>query len=190
MSHTTVVTDDDGREWALIHNGDWSGGVEVHRIEDDVVKEERVLPGAVVRKACTSAVVRDLIGLIEQWDGTADPARAEDCPDVVVALENAQAAVEQVRTQVERLQSFVQLGFSSTQTRLYSIEAWHLERLKTVATRLREAGERRLPVGEERAGSGELLDAAHDIMVAVRFAEAIEALRGPGEPYVHMTPRR
>jgi hypothetical protein len=32
-------------------------------------------------------------------------------------------------------------------------------------------------------------DAAHAVMAVVRFAEALEALRGPGEPYVHLYPK-
>jgi hypothetical protein len=72
---------------------------------------------------------------------------------------------------------------------IYCIEQHHLDRLKTIATRMRDASEKRLPVGAERMGAGEMLDAAHDIFTAVRYAESLHALRGPGEPYVHVTPR-
>jgi hypothetical protein len=63
MSHSTFVKDDDGRDWVLIHNGDWSGDVVIRLVGYEI--EEHVLPGAVIRKACTRAVVADLISLIE-----------------------------------------------------------------------------------------------------------------------------
>ena len=81
MSHSTFVKDDQGREWVFIHNGDWSGEVTIRRIEkhgeserDEKVVEDYTLPGAIIRKACASAVVRDAIAILEQWDGTDEEA--------------------------------------------------------------------------------------------------------------------
>jgi len=64
---------------------------------------------------------------------------------------------------------------------LYSIEPAHLARLRTIAKRL---------YTEDRLTGDEMRDAAHGIMAAVNFAESLEALRGPGQPYVHMTPKK
>jgi hypothetical protein len=68
--HTTIVKDDDDREWVINHNGDWSGEVFVSRSEDGKIVEDYKLPGAIIRKACAGAVVSDLISIIEQWDGS------------------------------------------------------------------------------------------------------------------------
>ncbi len=81
--HTTMIMDDDGREWVINHNGDWSGDVIVKRIEDDKdgqhVAEEFTLPGAIIRRACALSVVTDTIAMLEQWDGSPDAAqRAQD----------------------------------------------------------------------------------------------------------------
>lgn len=67
-----------------------------------------------------------------------------------------------------------------TKAVLYCIEPQHLESLKAIAKRL---------YTENRMNGDEMRDAAHGIMVAVRFAEALEALRGPGELYVHLNPK-
>ena len=63
---------------------------------------------------------------------------------------------------------------------LYSIEPEHLAGLRSVAKRL---------YTEDRMTGDEMRDSAYTIMAAVRFAESLEALRGPGEPYVHVTPK-
>lgn len=60
---------------------------------------------------------------------------------------------------------------------LYTIEAEHIERLKAVANRLLEEN------------SNAMDHAADIIMSVVRYAEALQALRGPGEPYVHLNPK-
>ena len=57
---------------------------------------------------------------------------------------------------------------------LYSVEQRHLAALRSVADRLYIEGRREM---------------ATSIMEVVRFAETLEALRGPGQPYVHMTPK-
>ena len=64
---------------------------------------------------------------------------------------------------------------------LYCIEPGHLASLRAVATRL---------YTENRMNGDEIRDAAHTIISVIRFAESLEALRGPGEPYVHVTPRK
>jgi hypothetical protein len=63
---------------------------------------------------------------------------------------------------------------------IYTIEGAHLESLEAVA--------RRLYTGDHMT-EGDMRNAAHTIMVVIKYAEAIEALRGPGEPYVHLTPK-
>ena len=63
---------------------------------------------------------------------------------------------------------------------LYSIEPNHLESLRSWAKRL---------YTENRMNGDEMRDGAHAIMAVVRYAESLEALRGPGVPYVHMTQR-
>lgn len=63
---------------------------------------------------------------------------------------------------------------------LYSIEPQHLQKLRAVAKRL---------YTEDRLTGDEMRDAAHAIMTAVNYAEALQALRGPGEPQVHLCPR-
>jgi len=83
MSHSTFVTDDDGLEWVIIHNGDWSGDVEIRLSEKSLKKSEvaetHTIPGAVIRKACATAVVSDAISILEQWDGSSKAAyRAQD----------------------------------------------------------------------------------------------------------------
>jgi len=74
MSHTTRVTDDDGREWVINHNGDWSGEVSITRFEGEQSVEKHTLPGAIIRKACAGAVVRDMIAILE--DAHSKPLRA------------------------------------------------------------------------------------------------------------------
>lgn len=88
--HTTIVKDEEGREWVLIHNGDWSGDVKIRRRSPQDTIEvihpvqgvgaiEVVLPGSIIRQACAQAVVGDTIAMLEQWDGSADAAlRARD----------------------------------------------------------------------------------------------------------------
>jgi hypothetical protein len=68
----------------------------------------------------------------------------------------------------------------SDETVFYTIEAEHLERLKNAAKRL---------YTERRMDGDEMRDFAHSIMTVVRYAEALHALRGPGEPYVHLNPK-
>ena len=63
---------------------------------------------------------------------------------------------------------------------LYTIEEAHLDLLKAVAERLRFV---------ENDSDNISRDAAISIMSVVRFAEALHALRGPGEPYVHLNPK-
>ena len=63
---------------------------------------------------------------------------------------------------------------------LYCVEPRHLVDLRAVAARL---------YTENRMTADEMRDAAQVIMGAVRFAEALDALRKPGELYVHVTPR-
>ena len=63
---------------------------------------------------------------------------------------------------------------------LYSIEPGHLAGLRAVAKRL---------YTENRMNGDDMRDAAHTIMTVVRFAESLHALRGPGEPYVHVYPK-
>jgi hypothetical protein len=69
--------DDDGREWVVFHNGDWSGDVQIHRRDEtgENVEVHRI-PGAIIRKACAAAVLSDLTSIIEQWDGTERHAQA------------------------------------------------------------------------------------------------------------------
>ncbi len=82
--HTTRVIDDNGRHWFFIHNGDWSGEVFLRRIEEDPggdeskdkVVEDYTLPGSIIRKACASGVVGNMIAMLEQWDGSDDAACA------------------------------------------------------------------------------------------------------------------
>jgi len=62
---------------------------------------------------------------------------------------------------------------------LYTIEQTHLDLLKTIAERLRFV--------EDDDNTSR--DAAIGIMSVVRYAEALQALRGPGEPYVHLNPK-
>jgi hypothetical protein len=67
---TTILTDDEGREWVLIHNGDWSGDVEIHQASDkQELAEEEIfrLPGSVIRQACARAVLDDMIAMFEKW---------------------------------------------------------------------------------------------------------------------------
>jgi len=75
--HTTEITDDQGRCWRISHNGDWSGDVTVARFdppETTRVVEEYTLPGVLFRQACAQAVARDVISMLEQWDGSCDAA--------------------------------------------------------------------------------------------------------------------
>lgn len=60
---------------------------------------------------------------------------------------------------------------------LYCVETAHLEQLKAVAKRL---------YTENRMNGDEMRDAAHTIMSAVRFAEALGALQSESELYFHM----
>lgn len=75
-----------------------------------------------------------------------------------------------------------------SETKLFSIEPSHLDGLRVVATRLTVASTTQDPMGP--MGPEEMRYAAQIIMQAVRFAESLEALRGPGELYVHMTPKK
>ena len=63
---------------------------------------------------------------------------------------------------------------------LYCIEPCHLVDLRAVAKRL---------YTEDRMNGDEMRNAAHVILAIVRFAESLDALCGPGEPYVHLYPR-
>jgi len=62
---------------------------------------------------------------------------------------------------------------------LYAIERAHLDLLKAIAERLRFI--------EDDDNTSR--DAAIGIMSVVRYAEALQALRGPGELYVHLYPK-
>ncbi|HTQ47483.1 MAG TPA: hypothetical protein VMI75_32225 [Polyangiaceae bacterium] len=74
MSHTTRVKDDDGREWIITHNGDWSGPAIITRYEGDRAVDCVRLPGRIIREACSQAVARDAISILEQWDGSEEHA--------------------------------------------------------------------------------------------------------------------
>lgn len=77
----------------------------------------------------------------------------------------------------------MQLGFQSLRaatTKLYAIEPYHLEKLKGLAARLSSADPMTLD---------EVHLAADAVMAVVRFAEALDALRKPGTPYVHVSPK-
>jgi hypothetical protein len=76
MSHGTRMLDDDGREWLVFHNGDWSGDVTIHRREAGKDVYVCRIPAAIIRKACAAAVLSDLTAIIEQWDGTEKHAQA------------------------------------------------------------------------------------------------------------------
>jgi len=62
----------------------------------------------------------------------------------------------------------------------YTVESEHVAELRRVADRLL--------VGPVSPAEGRELAVA--VMSVVRYAEALEALRGPGEPYVHILPRK
>ncbi len=64
--HSTQLKDDEGREWVINHNGDWSGEAHVKRIDNDKVVEELRLPAVLFRDACRSAVAHEMISEIEQ----------------------------------------------------------------------------------------------------------------------------
>lgn len=77
--HTTKIKAD-GWEWILIHNGDWSGDVEIRRSvgTDDAVLVS-ILPGELLRAACAQMIIGEITGLLEQWDGSSRAiARAKD----------------------------------------------------------------------------------------------------------------
>lgn len=59
----------------------------------------------------------------------------------------------------------------------YCIEPGHLEQIRSFVKRL---------YTEQRMNGDEMRDAAHTLMSIVRYAESLDALRGPGEPYIHM----
>jgi hypothetical protein len=81
--HSTFVTDDNGRQWVLIHDGGWDGEAHVRRIEKDPsgdepkdkIAEEYTLPAVVIRQACVSGVLSDLRAMLDGWDGTSETAR-------------------------------------------------------------------------------------------------------------------
>ncbi len=67
MAHTLHLQDDQGRKWAVIHNGDWSGNATFVRLdENEKAVEEVVVPGILVKRSCKSAVINDAIALLEQ----------------------------------------------------------------------------------------------------------------------------
>lgn len=69
--HTARLTDDDGRDWVVLHNGDWSGEAHVRRLDNnDKTVEEYTIPGRVIAQACGAAVVSAAIAMLEQWDGS------------------------------------------------------------------------------------------------------------------------
>jgi hypothetical protein len=78
MSHTLTMIDDLGREWAAIHNGDWSGDVKLRLRPclDEPEGVEFVVPGSIIRAAAVALFKSDLIGLLEGWDGSGDAIRA------------------------------------------------------------------------------------------------------------------
>lgn len=62
----------------------------------------------------------------------------------------------------------------------YVIDETHLEDLKFVAKRLRNFATQMSPE--------EMREASFRVMSVVRYTETIQALRGPGELYVHLFP--
>lgn len=63
---TTVVKDENGKEWYVFHRGDWSGNAQV-RPKDSTYDEEReswsgevTLPGFVIKNACRQSLADDL----------------------------------------------------------------------------------------------------------------------------------
>lgn len=81
--NTTKIVDDNGYEWVINHNSDWSGDAYVARFAPNrdpyadkpaEAIERYTLPGTLFRKACASAAARDLISMLEMWDGSAEAA--------------------------------------------------------------------------------------------------------------------
>lgn len=83
--HTLRFKDDDGREWMIHHNGDWSGDVIICRREGATGAIEYTLPGAIIRQACAQAVVSAAISFFEQWDGSERAAQ-----DAIEGMESAE----------------------------------------------------------------------------------------------------
>jgi hypothetical protein len=83
MSHSTFIVDDEEREWTFIHNGDWSGPVDIRRISgkrgvtpesERRIEESYRIPGEIIRQASAGRFVSDLIGVLEGWDGSTEAA--------------------------------------------------------------------------------------------------------------------
>jgi len=78
MSHTLRLKDDKGRQWALIHDGGWTGDITFRLIRDlpdegdSQVFEEHTLPAEIIRRACAEALTDDLTAMLEQWDGSSE----------------------------------------------------------------------------------------------------------------------
>ena len=69
--------------------------------------------------------------------------------------------------------------------KMYRIEPKHLDDLRNVAETLRDFA----ALGRLSLSNMQVAGLATRIMSVVRHAEALDALSGPGEPYVHVTPR-
>jgi hypothetical protein len=83
--HTSRFKDDDGREWVVIHNGDWSGDVILRRLEGATGAIEYTLPGTIIRQACAETVVDAAISFFEQWDGSEHAVQ-----DAIEGMESAE----------------------------------------------------------------------------------------------------
>ena len=64
MPHTTIVKDDQGRAWSIVHNGDWSGDADIFLNEDDDTPGVTI-PASVIKAACREVVLREVMSLIE-----------------------------------------------------------------------------------------------------------------------------
>lgn len=62
---TLKLKDDEGREWIVLHNGDWSGAATIRRYVNDRLVEHHIIPGRIIQKACANAVASEIISMIE-----------------------------------------------------------------------------------------------------------------------------
>lgn len=69
---------------------------------------------------------------------------------------------------------------------LCRIEHSHLDQLRAIAHQLHDDTVNELSFGDVLR---RMVVSAQTLMEIVRYAEALEALRGPGEPYVHACPK-
>lgn len=63
--HRTDLTDDQGKWWHVLHNGDWSGDAKIRRADWPCDKEDIIVPGFILRNACRSSVIEDIRGKLE-----------------------------------------------------------------------------------------------------------------------------